>query len=110
MKKRWSVLVFSIEGASAVAEYSEPEVKITDFNPQLGLVKIKVTPGEGEQITAEPTVGCIQVYGTDDLSREMELISTKSIDLSEYLRSGREGEATIVVDLEKSRFVRVSCK
>lgn len=99
----------SVDGASAVAEYSEPEVRITNFDPQTGLVKIKVTPGEGGRITAEPTVGCIQVYGTDDLARTMELISTKSIDLSEYLQSGTEGEATIAVDLEKSRFVRVGC-
>lgn len=100
----------SVEGAVATAEYGEPLVQIIDFEPKTGRVRLKVMPSEGNSISAEPATECIRVYGTDDLAREMQLISSKSVDLSEYLKAESKGEATIYVDLKSNRFVSVRCQ
>ena len=75
----------AVAGDTATVEYKSPSLTIVAFNPKTGIVRIKVTPGEGNSIRSQLVTGCIHVYGTDDLLKKMRYISQVSIDLSNYL-------------------------
>ena len=94
-------------GAEAFATYAIPSLKIVAFNPKSGLVRIKVTPGEGNTIKSQLVSGCIHVYGTKDLSESMRYISGTAIDVSDYLCDETKGEADLTVKMGAYSFVKV---
>ena len=100
----------AVEGTQAVAEYSEPALRITAFDPKTGLVRIKVTPGKGNAIKSQIATGCIHVYGTDDLHKKMRYISGVSIDASPYLDEKTKGEANLTVALGANAFLKVKAE
>ena len=99
-----------ILGTDATATYSTPTLTITEFNPQTGLVRIKVTPGEGNSIRSALATGCIHVYGTSDLTEKMRYISGTAFDLSPYLKSETKGEAELTVSLGSHTFIKVKAE
>ena len=99
-----------ILGTDAIAAYSTPTLMITDFNPKTGLVRIKVTPGEGNSIRSAMATGCIHVYGTSDLAEKMRYISGTAFDLSPYLKAETKGEAELTVSLGSHTFIKVKAE
>ena len=99
-----------ILGTDATATYSTPTLTITDFNPQTGMVRIKVTPGEGNSIRSAMATGCIHVYGTSDLAEKMRYISGTAFDLSPYLKAETKGEAELTVSLGSHMFIKVKAE
>ena len=97
----------TVEGGILTATYSMPEIRITNFDPQTGAVRIKVTPGEGNTIVSEIATGYLHVYGTDDLSKAMTRIEKVGYDLTPYLKDATKGEATLTVTLGTHTFLKV---
>lgn len=87
--------------------YSMPTITITAFNPQTGIVKIKVVPGEGNEIVSELATGYVHVYGTANLDEKMKYISKVGFDLTPYLRPDTKGEAVLQVELGTHSFLKV---
>lgn len=100
----------AVSGDTATVEYKSPSLTIVAFNPKTGIVRIKVTPGEGNSIRSQLVTGCIHVYGTDDLLKKMRYISQVSIDLSNYLREGTKGEADLTVTMGTHTFLKVKAE
>ena len=100
----------AVAGDTATVEYKSPSLTIVAFNPKTGIVRIKVTPGEGNSIRSQLVTGCIHVYGTDDLLKKMRYISQVSIDLSNYLREGTKGEADLMVTMGTHTFLKVKAE
>ena len=97
----------TVEGGILTATYSMPEIRITNFDPQTGAVRIKVTPGEGNTIVSEIATGYLHVYGTDDLSKAMTRIEKVGYDLTPYLKDATKGEAVLSVTLGTHTFLKV---
>lgn len=100
----------AVAGDTATVEYKSPSLTIVAFNPQTGIVRIKVTPGEGNSIRSQLVTGCIHVYGTDDLIKKMRYVSQVSIDVSNYLREGTKGEADLTVTMGTHTFLKVKAE
>lgn len=100
----------AVAGDTATVEYKSPSLKIVAFNPKTGIVRIKVTPGEGNSIRSQLVTGCIHVYGTDDLLKKMRYVSKVSIDVSNYLREGTKGEADLTVTMGTHTFLKVKAE
>ena len=100
----------AVSSDTATVEYKSPSLTIVAFNPKTGIVRIKVTPGEGNSIRSQLVTGCIHVYGTDDLLKKMRYISQVSIDLSNYLREGTKGEADLTVTMGTHTFLKVKAE
>ena len=99
-----------VAGDTATVEYKSPSLTIVAFNPKTGIVRIKVTPREGNSIRSQLVTGCIHVYGTDDLLKKMRYISQVSIDVSNYLREGTKGEADLTVTMGTHTFLKVKAE
>lgn len=99
-----------ILGTTATAMYAQPTLSITEFDPKTGRVRIKVSPGEGNDIRSALVTGCIHVYGTSDLSEKMRYISGTAFDLTPYLRSDTKGEADLTVSLGSYTFIKVKAE
>jgi hypothetical protein len=97
----------TILGTTLEATYSLPEIRITGFEPETGIVRIKVTPGEGNTIVSEIATGYLHVYGTDDLAKKMVLIEKVGYDLAPYLKEETRGEAVLNVTLGTHSFLKV---
>ena len=97
----------TIVGTTLNAVYSTPEIRITSFEPDTGIVRIKVTPGEGNAIVSEIATGYLHVYGTDDLAKAMVLIDMVGYDLTPYLKEATKGEAVLNVTLGTHTFLKV---
>lgn len=97
----------TIVGTTLNAVYSTPEIRITSFEPDTGIVRIKVTPGEGNAIVSEIATGYLHVYGTDDLAKAMVLIDKVGYDLTPYLKGATKGEAVLNVTLGTHTFLKV---
>lgn len=97
----------SVVGTTLNAVYSTPEIRITSFEPDTGIVRIKVRPGEGNAIVSEIATGYLHVYGTDDLAKAMVLIDKVGYDLTPYLKEATKGEAVLNVTLGTHTFLRV---
>ncbi len=100
----------AVAGDAATVEYKSPALKIVAFDPQTGIVRIKVTPAAGNSIRSQLVTGCIHVYGTDDLLKKMRYISQVSIDVSNYLREGTKGEADLAVTMGTHTFLKVKAE
>jgi hypothetical protein len=98
---------FTRTGSTLEAEYSMPEIRITEFDPETGAVRFKVTPGEGNQIVSMISTGYIHVFGTDDLLEKMKYISKVGFDLTPYLRAETKGEGSIFVTLGTHTFLKI---
>ena len=95
-----------LTGTLSVA-YAMPKMVITSFDPQTGVLGIRVEPGVGNKIVAPLATGYVHVYGTASLSQEMKKISRVGFDLTPYLRPDTKGEATLTIDLGSYSFIRV---
>lgn len=87
--------------------YSMPTITITAFDPQTGVVKIRVVPGEGNTIVSELATGYVHVYGTTNLAEKMKYISKVGFDLTPYLKPDTKGEAVLQVELGTHSFLKV---
>lgn len=99
-----------ILGTTATATYSTPTLRIIDFTPTTGAVRIKVTPGEGNAIRSALATGCIHVYGTGNLTEKMRYISGTSFDLTPYLKAETIGEADLTVSLGTYTFIKIKAE
>lgn len=97
----------SIVGTEANAVYRTPILRIVAFDPQSGIVRVKVTPGEGNQIVGYLSTGYVHVYGSENLNERMSRLSTIECDLSPYLEQQTLGEADLVVELGSHSFIKV---
>lgn len=97
----------TIRGTTLETTYLMPEIRITGFEPETGIVRIKVTPGEGNAIVSEIATGYLHVYGTDDLAKAMVLIEKVGYDLTPYLKEETKGEAVLNVTLGTHSFLKV---
>ena len=97
----------AVVGTTLNAVYAMPEIRITSFVPDTGIVRIKVTPGEGNAIVSEIATGYLHVYGTDDLAKAMVLIDKVGYDLTPYLKEATKGEAVLNVTLGTHTFLKV---
>ena len=95
------------DGTRLLAAYTMPELRITQFDPQTGAVRFKVTPGAGNQIVSEIATGYIHVFGTDNLSEKMRYISKVGFDLTPYLKAETKGEGTLYVTLGTHTFLKI---
>lgn len=87
--------------------YAMPKLAITSFDPQTGVVRFKVTPGEGNQIVSEIATGYLHVYGTDNLGEKMRYVSSVGFDLTPYLKSDTKGEGVLNVTLGTHSFLKI---
>ena len=98
---------FTRMGLTLQADYSLPDIRITEFDPETGAVRFKVTPGEGNRIVSVISTGYLHVFGTDDLREKMKYISKVGFDLTPYLRAETIGEGTIFVTLGTHTFLKI---
>ena len=100
----------AVTGAEISATYATPTLRITEFDPKTGRVRIKVTPGEGNAIRSALATGCIHVYGTSNLAEKMRYISGTAFDLTPYLGDATKGEADITVSMGTHTFIKVKAE
>ena len=100
----------AVAEAEISATYATPTLRITEFDPKTGRVRIKVTPGEGNAIRSALATGCIHVYGTADLAEKMRYISGTSFDLTPYLKEETKGEADLTVSMGTHTFIKVKAE
>ena len=100
----------AVAGAEISATYATPTLRITEFDPKTGRVRIKVTPGEGNAIRSALATGCIHVYGTADLAEKMRYISGTAFDLTPYLGDATKGEADLTVSMGTHTFIKVKAE
>ena len=98
---------FTRVGSTMQASYSMPDFRITEFDPETGTVRFKVTPGEGNRIVSTISTGYLHVFGTDDLREKMRYISKVGFDLTPYLKAETKGEGTIFVTLGTHTFLKI---
>lgn len=96
-----------ITGTEMTATYAPPKLSIVAFDPDTGVVRIKVIPGEGNSIRTVLATGCIHVYGTSNLGEKMRHVSGIQFDLAPYLQEGTKGEADLTVSLGSHTFLKV---
>ena len=87
--------------------YAMPSLRITSFDAQTGVVRFRVTPGDGNQIVSEIATGYVHVYGTDSLGEKMKYISHIGFDLTPYLKSDTRGEGLLQVELGTYTFLKI---
>ena len=92
---------------AATAVYGEPELRIVDFNPQNGALRIRVIPAAGNAIVSEIATGYVHVYGTDALGGPMRYIQKVGFDLTPYLKPATIGEAVLNLTLGSHSFFKV---
>ena len=97
----------TVSGTEATAVYAVPTLRITEFDPRTGRVRIRVEPGAGNRIRSTLVTGCVHVYGTDDLARAMRLLGGTAFDLTPYLAEETKGEAVLTVALGANTFIKV---
>lgn len=95
------------EAGTMNVTYTMPTITITSFNPETGVVRIRVVPGEGNKIVSELATGYVHVYGTSNLAEKMKYISKVGFDLAPYLRAETKGEASLTVDLGTHSFLKI---
>ena len=95
------------DGTRLLTAYTMPELRITQFDPQTGAVRFKVTPGTGNQIVSEIATGYIHVFGTSNLGEKMKYISQVGFDLTPYLKAETKGEGTLYVTLGTHTFLKI---
>ena len=100
----------AVAGAEISATYATPTLRITEFDPKTGRVRIKVTPGEGNAIRSALATGCIHVYGTSNLAEKMRYISGTAFDLTPYLKDATKGEADLTVSMGAHTFIKVKAE
>lgn len=100
----------AVAGAEISATYATPTLRITEFDPKTGRVRIKVTPGEGNAIRSVLATGCIHVYGTSNLAEKMRYISGTAFDLTPYLKDATKGEADLTVCMGAHTFIKVKAE
>jgi hypothetical protein len=98
---------FAVNNGILNATYTLPEIRIVSFDPQTGVVRIRVIPGEGNTIVSEIATGYLHVYGTDNLAKEMSRIEKVGYDLTPYLKDSTKGEASLTVTLGTHTFLKV---
>lgn len=99
--------MLTITGTEATAVYRTPKLSITSFNPETGIVRIKVEPGEGNKIVGYLATGYVHVYGTNDLAKRMSVISKVGFDLTPYLQEETKGEADLTIELGSHTFLKI---
>lgn len=87
--------------------YAMPDLRITSFDARTGAVRIKVTPGAGNEIVSELATGYVHVYGTSRLKDPMRFISQVGFDLTPYLKPETKGEAVLNITLGTHTFLKV---
>jgi len=87
--------------------YAKPTLEITGFNPATGVVRFKVTPGEGNEIVSTMAKSYLHVYGTDKLGDPMRFVSSVDVDLTPYLNADTKGEGVAIVDMGSHTFLKV---
>ena len=97
-------------GSDVTATYETPTLRITEFDPSTGRVRIKVSPGGENTIRSALATGCIHVYGTGDLTQKMRYISGTVFDLTPYLVSETKGEADLTVSLGMHTLIKVKAE
>lgn len=97
----------TVSGTEATAVYAVPTLRITEFDPRTGRVRIRVEPGAGNRIRSTLVTGCVHVYGTDDLARAMRFLGGTAFDLTPYLAEETKGEAVLTVALGANTFIKV---
>ena len=100
----------AVAGAEISATYATPTLRMTEFDPKTGRVRIKVTPGEGNAIRSALATGCIHVYGTSNLAEKMRYISGTAFDLTPYLKNATKGEADLTVSMGTHTFIKVKAE
>ena len=100
----------AVAGAEISATYATPTLRITEFDPKTGRVRIKVTLGEGNAIRSALATGCIHVYGTANLAEKMRYISGTAFDLTPYLGDATKGEADLTVSMGSHTFIKVKAE
>ncbi len=98
---------FTVDGAEAVATYSQPSLAIVAFDPRTGRVRIRVSPGAGNAVVRKPDAGCVHVYGAEGLASRFRYISGTAVDLSPYLDDATRDEADLTVALGPHAFIKV---
>ena len=101
------MLWFRLTCTTSSTAITAPELRITQFDPQTGAVRFKVTPGAENQIVSEIATGYIHVFGTDNLSEKMKYISQVGFDLTPYLKAETKGEGTLYVTLGTHTFLKI---
>ncbi len=96
------------EAGVLTATFLLPELKIVGFEPEKELVRAKVIPSQGAQITGSGHVtGVIHVFGTSSLAEKMREIGDIEINLDGYLKAETAGEMEIRVQFGTKTFFRV---
>ena len=96
----------------STADFRAPTLAITDFDPATGVVKARVTPGEGNAIERELVTGVVRLRGgtapggaTNDLAG-----AVLSVNADGYLAPATRGEFRVdaELDLGPASFFRIA--
>lgn len=97
----------SEDGDTLTARFALPTLSVASFDPQSGIVKVKVVPPQGASIAKDLVTGILHVYGTERLSEAMTEIESPQIDLTAYRGADTSGEVSLTVSLGRKTFIRV---
>ena len=95
----------------STADFRAPKLAITDFDPVTGVVKARVTPGEGNAIERELVKGVVRLRGGGAPGALTNLASSVfTVDSNGYLQPGTKGEFRVDagLDLGPAAFFRLA--
>lgn len=98
-----------LEDGVLTATFALPKLTVVAFDPQTGLVKMRVEPSDGGTIKGTIATGVLHLYGTETLSMPMTEVASENveIDLTAYQNESTRGEVSFVVQLGRYTFVKV---
>ena len=100
-----------VPAAMVRATFASPEVVITAFDCSTGVVRCRVTPGEGNTIDADLRKGVVRLDGVESLVSLTELPDiAATVDTDGYLDAATLGEFNVnaVIDFGTIGFFRIA--
>ena len=71
----------SISGTAMTATFRLPSLKVLNFDPATGTLRVRVVPAANTEIRQSPVSASIRVLGTASLDQPMAVISKKALNL-----------------------------
>ena len=77
------------------------------FDPQSGIIRVRVEPGEGSLIKGTIVTGVLHVHGAETLGGTWSELPEITVDLSAYQSAETLGEFQVTAQLGRHTFIKV---
>ncbi|MGN0890417.1 MAG: cohesin domain-containing protein [Candidatus Spyradenecus sp.] len=94
-------------GSTLTATFTLPQLAVVGFDPQSGIIRVRVEPGEGSLIKGTIVTGVLHVHGAETLGGTWSELPEITVDLSAYQSAETLGEFQVTAQLGRHTFIKV---